>query len=71
MDGWKRLGELLQESGFVTPEHVADALRVQQRSGEKRLLGQILVSRGYATAPQVQVALSRQTVLKGQEGGCP
>ncbi|MCE9614403.1 MAG: hypothetical protein K8T26_09010 [Lentisphaerae bacterium] len=60
MSSWKRLGELMSEHGYVTPEQVEEALKVQSKPGESRLLGQILISRGYATAPQIQVALAKQ-----------
>ncbi len=56
----KRLGELLAEKGYVTPDQVEEALRIQKKPGETRLLGQILISRGFATPPQVQVALAKQ-----------
>ncbi len=47
--------------GYVTSEQVEEALMIQATPGETRLLGQILVSRGYCTTPQVQVALAKQS----------
>jgi hypothetical protein len=65
---WIRLGELLHEQGYVSREHVDDALRIQARPDERRLLGQICVGRGYATAPQIQAALTRQHELLNTKG---
>ena len=62
----KRLGDLLRERGYVTDAQIEEALRVQSRPGEKRLLGQILVGREYATAAEVQVALAKQKLPSKQ-----
>ncbi len=56
----KRLAELLIDSGRLSPEQLEEVLRIQARPGEKRMLGQILVSRGYASAAAVKVALAKQ-----------
>jgi len=66
----KRIGELLENSGYITSAQIEEALDVQSRPDEHRLLGQILVSRGYATMPQVQIALARQKDV-GPEGYAP
>ena len=48
------------ESGYVSEDQLEEALSAQAQQGENRLLGQIIIARGYATTPQVQVALARQ-----------
>jgi type IV pilus assembly protein PilB len=48
-----RLGDLLIAHGVITAEQLADALDVQQRGQQERLLGEILVDLGYATQEQV------------------
>ncbi|MDA0576691.1 MAG: hypothetical protein O3B24_01170 [Verrucomicrobia bacterium] len=60
MSSRKRLGEVMVELGYLAKEELEEALKVQSRPGESRLLGQILISRGFAKAPQVQIALARQ-----------
>ena len=54
----KLIGELLVERKIVTAEQVAEALKVQQKKGG--LLGQILVSLGYASEEAVAQALASQ-----------
>ena len=54
----KRLGELLVERKVVTPEQIDAALKVQKAKGG--LLGQILVSLGYATEESVAQAVTAQ-----------
>src|ERR671934_1172721 len=57
---WRPLGALLVDEGLLTPAQLELALIDQRRSG--RLLGQILVDRGYVTG----LALAR--VLSAQHG---
>lgn len=54
----KRLGELLVERKVVTPDQLDEALRVQKTQGG--LLGEVLVSLGYATEESVVQTLSAQ-----------
>ena len=54
----KLLGELLVERKLLTPEQLAEGLKVQQKQGG--LLGQILVSLGYTTEEVVAQALASQ-----------
>ena len=56
----KKIGELLVEKKYITPEQLDEALAVQKRPGERRRLGEILVARGYLRQARVQVALARQ-----------
>jgi hypothetical protein len=46
----------MMEHKFVQRDQIEEALEVHGRLGESRLLGRILVGRGYATPPQVQLA---------------
>ena len=43
----KQLGELLIDSGVISPEQLKEALGIQKEKEE--LLGQILIGLGYAT----------------------
>ncbi len=54
----KRLGELLVERKVITPEQLESALKIQQAKGG--LLGQILVSLGFATEEAVAQAVTAQ-----------
>lgn len=54
----KLLGELLVERKVITPEQLESALKTQQAKGG--LLGQILVSLGFATEEAVAQAVTAQ-----------
>jgi len=53
-----RLGELLVAAGLITEEQLQNVLRDQAASG--RLLGDILVDRGYASESDVAKAVGQQ-----------
>ncbi len=55
---WKPLGELLLHKGLVTADELERALTEQEQTG--RLLGAILVERGYVSGPALAVALAEQ-----------
>ena len=55
---WKPLGELLLHKGLVTADELDRALTEQEQTG--RLLGAILVERGYVSGPALAVALAEQ-----------
>jgi MSHA biogenesis protein MshE len=55
------LGAMLVTQGSLTPEHLADALAKQKRSGQ--LLGRILVDNNYATEEQISQAIAQQLQL--------
>ncbi len=54
----KRLGELLVETGLITPENREKALAVQQQKGGR--LGEVIVELGLATEEEIAQALSVQ-----------
>ena len=54
----KQLGELLIESGVITPGQLKEALDLQKEKEE--LLGQILIGLGYATEQAIAQALTVQ-----------
>lgn len=54
-----RLGELLVESGYITPEQLKTALCFQKESRQKRL-GQILVELKYLTPNDICLAIASQ-----------
>ena len=56
----KRLAEYLVESGRLSQEQVDEVLSIQSRPGERRRLGEIIVSRGFASAAAVKIALAKQ-----------
>lgn len=54
----KKLGELLVERGVITGEQLEHALKVQQEKGG--LIGQVIVSLGYATEETIAQAITAQ-----------
>jgi type IV pilus assembly protein PilB len=54
----KRIGELLLEKGFITPQQLEEGLKEQARSG--RRLGEILVDKGYVTEDQLIDTISER-----------
>lgn len=54
----KRLGELLVDSGVISPEVLEKALKMQRASGKK--LGEVLVSEGFTTNDLIVEAVKRQ-----------
>ena len=52
----RRLGEILVERGFVTPDQLREALRSQYQEGKR--LGEILIEMGALTADELNWALS-------------
>jgi len=52
------LGELLVTSGVLTEEQLLGALEIQKK--ERRLLGEIIVDRGYATKEKLDAVLAHQ-----------
>ncbi len=57
----KRIGDILVETGVVTPQQLAEALAQQRRTRER--LGRILVDQGAATEKQIAQALAAQLDL--------
>lgn len=55
---WRQLGTLLADEGLLTPTELELALDEQRRTG--RLLGQIVVDRGYVSAFSLARVLSAQ-----------
>ena len=55
---WRQLGELLVDQELLTEDELEQALREQASSG--RLLGQIIVDRGYVSAFSLARVLSEQ-----------
>jgi hypothetical protein len=60
-----RVGDLLEGTGAVTREQLADAA-AKQRAGDARPLGVLLVELGYATSHDVELALMRQQARRGR-----
>ncbi|RME24729.1 MAG: type II secretion system protein GspE, partial [Candidatus Zixiibacteriota bacterium] len=54
----KKLGDLLVERGYITPEQLADALREQELTGER--IGTILINREMITQEQLIDAISER-----------
>jgi len=65
---WRPLGELLVAKRLVKPEELEHALAEQESTG--RLLGAILVERGYVSGPALAIALAEQygVELKTERG---
>ena len=53
----KRFGTVAMEKGFVEPEHMFEAMKIQilenLEGTEHRLIGQILWEKGYITTKQI------------------
>ncbi|KNZ43125.1 GspE/PulE family protein [Acetobacterium bakii] len=54
-----RIGDILKAAGFITEEHLQEALAYQKIDKRKRL-GAILVDYGYVSEPQLLEALSKR-----------
>ncbi|KAJ51625.1 type IV pilus assembly protein PilB [Clostridium tetanomorphum] len=54
----KRLGEILIDYGLITEDVLKRALDIQKKTGEK--LGELLVTKGFATNEQIVEAVRRQ-----------
>jgi hypothetical protein len=59
--GWRPLGSLLVEKGFITDVQLKQALAVQREKGG--FLGEILVDRGWLAASDLVLALAAQLGL--------
>ena len=55
---WRPLGELLLAKGLISQEELDRGLTEQEETG--RLLGAILVERGYVSGPALAIALAEQ-----------
>ncbi|MER3475100.1 MAG: type II secretion system protein GspE [Armatimonadota bacterium] len=58
MYGRRKLGEILIDLGYITPEQLEEALQEQQQNGG--LLGQVLLRLGYINADQLAEAQAEQ-----------
>jgi type IV pilus assembly protein PilB len=58
----KQLGDILLESGLLTPQQLTEAFDEHQRAG--RALGRVLVERGFLTESQLVAALAEQIGLR-------
>lgn len=60
-----RLGEILIECGALTSAELASALRFQeQATGERKLLGEILIEQDVRLSPLLQAVLQKQTQMR-------
>lgn len=55
-----KLGEILQEAGYITEQQLSEALAYQKNSDTKKLLGDALVELNFITEETVLRALSRR-----------
>ena len=57
----KRFGVIAIERGFITPDDLFEALKIQVREelegGSRRLIGEVLLDRGCITIAQVEEVL--------------
>jgi hypothetical protein len=58
-DGWRPLGQVLVDQGFLTEATLQLALAEQQRDPDRRL-GEVLVQGGYLSGTALAVALAEQ-----------
>jgi len=59
----KRLGEILVEQGSLSQEKLEEALQIQ--GADSRMIGQILLSRGYVKRHHIDIALAKQKKMRG------
>lgn len=59
-----KLGEILQEAGYITEEQLAQALAYQKSSETKKLLGDALIELGFITEEDKMQALSKRLNLQ-------
>ena len=68
----KRFGVVAVEKGFITPDQLFEALKVQVQddleTGNHRLLGEILLKQGTMTPSQIDEVLDVLTTLRGVFG---
>jgi hypothetical protein len=70
--GWRPLGRLLVDEGYVTRAELRKALRTQRESGGRRLLGEILVAEGFLSGIALARALAEQNGFElGPDGDEP
>ncbi len=53
-------GKLAVRENLLTEEQANECLRLQGRQGETRSLGEIMIAKGYLSAPQVKELLAKQ-----------
>ena len=58
-ENYTRLGMLLIEEGFITPNQLQEALRLQGNLEDYKYLGQILVEKKYIDAEQLQYIMKK------------
>lgn len=51
----KRVGEILQDKGYISEGQLEEALHIQSQSRPHKLLGQILMDRGFLSRQQAQL----------------
>ena len=56
----KRLGEVLVESGYLTPDQIDDALAEQKKRNNGMKFGDLLIDMGLVTDGQIVTALCQQ-----------
>ena len=56
----RRLGNLLLDKGYLTPEDLQSALEYQKKEGRKKLLGEILVELSYCSEDQIVECLATE-----------
>jgi len=59
----KKIGEILQDMGFISLEQLQEALELQKKEKKQKKLGQILKGKGIITEEHIQrvVGLQRKT----------
>lgn len=58
----KRLGEILVGQGSLSANKLEEALQIQ--GSDSRMIGQILVSRGYVKRHHIDIALAKQKKMR-------
>lgn len=68
----KRFGSIAVEKGFITPDQLIDALRIQINqeiiTGKHKLIGEILLEKGHITTDQINDVLKFQGKEPDEKG---
>ena len=60
----KKLGEILQDMGFISLEQLEEALQLQKKEKKAKKLGQVLKEQGVITENQIQRVVGLQSQTK-------
>src|SRR3989338_3241278 len=60
----KKLGEILLEDSLVTKEQLNEALKLQEKSKERKPIGEMLIELGYLSEEGLCLSMSKKLGIK-------